>query len=164
MPHIIAFTCRRCGHCCQGEGGIVLSDEDIDRLANQLQMDRSDMLTRFAERVNDKYRLITGADTYCIFYEKGCSIHTARPDVCRAWPFFRGNIIDADSHAMAAEDCPGINTKASHTEFARQGRAYLESRGLNRKRGTGGPEALVDIPPEQPEETDYGRPGYNAHR
>lgn len=139
-----------------------MSDADIARLAGHLQLDRETMLARFAEWVGGKFRLVTGPDTYCVFYAEGCSIHPARPDVCRAWPFFRGNIIDADSHAMAAEDCPGINLEASHAEFARQGRAYLENRGLNRKRGDGVPEALADIPPEQPEEADHGRPGCDA--
>ena len=148
MPSIIAFSCQRCGHCCQGVGGIVLSDTDIERLADYIQLDKETMLSRFAEHVNGKYRLITGTDDHCIFYAVGCSIHPARPDVCRAWPYFRGNIIDAESHAMAAEDCPGINPEASHKEFARQGRAYLASQGLNRKRGEGVPEALADIPPE----------------
>jgi len=162
MSQTIAFTCQRCGHCCQGVGGIVLSDTDIDRLADHVHLDRETMLSRFAEFINGKHRLIIGTDNYCIFYTVGCSIHPARPDVCRAWPFFRGNIIDAASHAMAAEDCPGINTQASHAEFARQGRAYLASRGLNRARGEGVPEALADIPPETPEETEHGRPGFDA--
>lgn len=162
MPHAIAFTCRRCGHCCLGVGGIVLSDADIARLAEHLHLDRTSLLAQYAEWVGGKYRLITGTDTYCIFYDQGCSMHPARPDVCRAWPFFKGNIIDAGSHAMAAEDCPGINPKASHAEFARQGRAYLESHGLHRKRGEDVPEALADIPPEQPEERNHGRPGIDA--
>ncbi len=148
MQSIVAFSCQRCGHCCQGVGGIVLSDTDIARLTDHVQLDKETMLSRFAEHVNGKYRLITGQENYCIFYAEGCSIHPARPDVCRAWPYFRGNIIDPESHAMASEDCPGINPEASHKEFARQGREYLASRGLNRERGEGVPEALADIPPE----------------
>lgn len=162
MPTTVAFTCRRCGHCCQGVGGIVLSDADIARLAVHLHLDAATFLTRFAEHVGGKSRLVTGPDNACVFYAEGCSVHPARPDVCRAWPFFRGNIIDPQSHAMAAEDCPGINTGVSHAEFARQGKAYLASRGLCRARGEGVPEALADIPPEQSEETDHGRPGCDA--
>jgi hypothetical protein len=162
MSSIIAFTCRRCGHCCLGEGGIVLSAFDIERLSGHLELAPADMLARYAEHVGGKYRLTTGHNHYCIFYKEGCAIHPARPDICRAWPYFRGNIIDADSLTMAAGDCPGINRQASHAEFARQGRAYLDSRGLGRKRGADVPEALADIPSEQPEETDHGRPGFDA--
>lgn len=162
MPSVIAFTCRRCGHCCQGEGGIVLAARDIARLAAHLELSPEAMLSRFAEYVGGKHRLITGNDGYCVFYNEGCSIHPGRPDVCRAWPYFKGNIIDSESHAMASEDCPGINMKASHAEFARQGRAYLQSRGLCRSRGEDVPEALADIPPETSEETEHGRPGFDA--
>lgn len=151
MPPAVAFTCRRCGHCCLGEGGIVLSDADIDRLAGHLRLTREALLTRFAERVGGKCRLVTGPDASCVFYAEGCTIHPARPDVCRAWPFFKGNIIDPESLAMAATDCPGINPEVPHAEFARQGRAYLQSQGLDLPRGEGAPEALTDIPPEQPE-------------
>lgn len=162
MPQLVAFTCRRCGHCCQGEGGIVLSGRDIDRLAGHLGLSAAAMLARYGEYVAGKHRLTTGDDQACVFYDQGCSIHPARPDVCRAWPFFRGNIIDPESHAMAAEDCPGINPEASHAAFARQGAHYLHSRGLARKRGPDTPEALADIPPPNPEDTDHGQSGFDA--
>ena len=147
MSSVIAFACQRCGHCCEGVGGIVLSAYDIERLGDHLALDREALLARFAEYVGGRQRLITGPDDYCIFYKQGCTVHPGRPDVCRAWPYFRGNIIDADSHAMAAEDCPGINRQASHAEFARQGRAYLVERGLTRPRGEDVPEALADLGP-----------------
>lgn len=152
MPRPDAFTCRRCGHCCHGEGGIVMSPADIDRLAAHLALEAAELLTRYARFVSGKYRLIAGADGYCVFYDEGCGVHPGRPDVCRAWPYFRGNLIDADSHAMAAEDCPGINRDVPHAEFARQGREYLARHGLARARGEGVPEALVDdASPEVPE-------------
>ena len=150
MPSVVAFSCQRCGHCCEGVGGIVLSAFDIERLGDHLALDREALLQRFAEQVGGRHRLVAGPDNYCIFYEQGCAVHPARPDVCRAWPYFRGNIIDADSHAMAAEDCPGINRQAAHAEFARQGRAYLVERGLTRPRGDDVPEALADLGPETP--------------
>lgn len=150
MPTVTAFVCQRCGHCCQGVGGIVMSAADIDRLAGHVKLDHETFLARYAEFVGGRQRLVTGDDDYCIFYAQGCSVHPARPDVCRAWPYFRGNIIDADSHAMAAEDCPGINMQAPHAEFARQGRDYLTSRGLCRPRGADVPEALVETCPDNP--------------
>lgn len=162
MPHTLAFTCRRCGHCCHGEGGIVMSRGDIMRLAAHLRMEPDAMLARYALFVSGKYRLTTGPDGYCVFYAEGCGVHPGRPDVCRAWPYFRGNIIDADSHAMAAEDCPGINREVSHAEFARQGREYLARHGLSRARGEDVPEALADVAPEQTEDTEDGPSGFHA--
>jgi Fe-S-cluster containining protein len=163
MPFAVAFTCRRCGHCCQGAGGIMLSARDIARLAAHLALAPEAMLARFAERVGGKDRLVTAENGYCVFYEEGCAIHPARPDVCRAWPYFRGNIIDAASHAMAAEDCPGIDTTVPHAEFARQGLDYLRENDLAREQGTDAPRALVVLTPQPPaEEKEHGPCGCDA--
>jgi uncharacterized protein len=162
MSHPQAFTCRRCGHCCQGEGGIVLAAHDIERLCLHLELDRETLLSRYAEHVGTLPRLVSGQDGYCIFYKDGCGIHSARPDVCRAWPYFRGNIIDPDSHAMAMTDCPGINPEVSHAEFARQGKAYLVRHGLARTGGDGVPRALSDCIEEEPGEKGHGRPDLDA--
>ncbi|MEA4857065.1 MAG: YkgJ family cysteine cluster protein [Solidesulfovibrio sp.] len=162
MACLEAFTCRRCGHCCHGEGGIVMAERDIIRLADHLHLEPAVMLSRYARFVSGKYRLIAGGDGSCVFYSDGCGVHPGRPDVCRAWPYFRGNIIDADSHAMAAEDCPGINRAVPHAEFARQGREYLARHGLSRPRGDGVPEALADIAPPQAEDSANGPCGFDA--
>jgi hypothetical protein len=44
MSESLAFTCRLCGHCCQGEGGIVLAEGDIARLATHLGLSREAFL------------------------------------------------------------------------------------------------------------------------
>jgi Fe-S-cluster containining protein len=162
MPPRDVFTCRRCGHCCQGAGGIVLAERDIERLSLHLGISRAALLSRYAETVGGMPRLVSGPDGYCVFYRDGCGIHPARPDVCRAWPFFRGNILDPESLAMAREDCPGIDPEASHEEFARQGKAYLRRHGLARTGGEGVPRALVVIVEENPGETEHGRPNLDA--
>lgn len=140
----------------------MLSPHDIVRLAGHLHLAPEALLARYAEHVGGRDRLVTGDDGYCVFYDAGCSIHAARPDVCRAWPYFRGNIIDAGSHAMAAEDCPGINPEVEHGEFARQGMAYLHRHGLARAQGVGAPQALAVLPPPPDEETEHGLCGFDA--
>ncbi len=148
------FSCRRCGHCCMGRGGIVLGPTDRARLARHLGLDEASMLEQCAVLHNGKYTLRSkelceqevaampeaareldpdAVYRACLFFSpgQGCLIHEARPDVCRAWPFFRGNIVDAVSLEMARADCPGISRNADHSEFARQGLAYLRAHGLN---------------------------------
>ena len=61
---------------------------------------------------------------------KGCIVHEGKPSICKAWPFFRGNIEDAESLALAKDFCPGINPDISHEDFAREGMAYLEQERL----------------------------------
>lgn len=141
----VAFDCRMCGHCCEGKGGIILTPKDQARLAAHLHMPVNEMLDRYAElQDGGKFGIITGDDNFCVFFKdgKGCTVHPGRPDVCRAWPFFRGNIVDAVAWEMVQEDCPGINPDVSHEEFARQGREYLRAEDLLHEEDNA-PNALV---------------------
>lgn len=138
-----AFTCRRCGHCCQGQGGIVLTLRDQERLSAHLGLSLERFLSEIAETRGGKISLRTGEDDFCLFFKEGCSVHPARPDICRAWPFFKGNLEDAISWEMIQDYCPGVNPESSHEEFVRQGREYLEQHGLMKKRAPDAPEALT---------------------
>lgn len=140
-----AFDCRMCGHCCHGEGGIVVSPTDLDRLCGHTGMAPTDFTAAYCEHRNGKLKIRTGADSNCIFFEtgRGCGVHEAKPDICRAWPFFRGNLVDRESLELAKDFCPGIRPDVSHGEFAAQGRQYLESRGLVASDRTSEANALV---------------------
>lgn len=127
-----AFDCAMCGHCCEGKGGIVLGPKDLTRIAAHFDLSEEDFAARYAELHNGKLKIKNGPDGFCIFFKagKGCGVHIAKPDVCRAWPFFRGNIIDPESFALAKDYCPGINPEASHEAFAAEGRRLLTEDGL----------------------------------
>lgn len=144
MPET-SFNCQRCGHCCQGEGGIVMTARDRERLARHLNQDIAEMLSSCAESVGGKIRLRVGQDGYCVFFRQGegCGVHQGRPDICRAWPFFRGNLVDASSWEMIQTDCPGVNAAAGHDLFVREGVAYLQEHGLVHESGPEAPRALV---------------------
>ena len=126
------FDCKMCGHCCEGSGGIILSPSDLARLSTHLGMEADAVSQHYAERVNGKLKIRNGDDGRCIFFRegRGCGVHAAKPSVCRAWPFFRGNIEDPSSLALAKEYCPGIRPDASHAEFAREGLDTLRREGL----------------------------------
>ncbi len=127
-----SFFCQRCGHCCYGRGGIVVGQRDLPRLLAYFNMEKEAFLEKYTELFDGKPTLITGEDGFCYFFKEGagCTIHEARPDVCRAWPYFRGNLIDELSFAMAKEDCPGIVKDISHAVFAHDGYAYLKENQL----------------------------------
>lgn len=122
------FSCQRCGKCCEGRGGIVIGPRDLPRLCAHFGLPPEEVLERYAEYIGGKPTIRCGSDGFCMFFKAGtgCAIHPARPAVCRAWPFFRGNLVDGISFAMAREDCPGISRTASHAEFAHEGFRYLE--------------------------------------
>jgi len=138
-----AFECRMCGHCCHGEGGIVMTKKDQKRLAAFLEISIEELLEKHAHERGGKYHLNVKEDLYCIFFKEGCGVHPGRPDVCRAWPFFRGNLIDEISWEMIQEYCPGVNPKAGHKEFVKQGREYLRKEDLLRYDPETSPNALI---------------------
>ncbi len=131
MNEAAVFDCDRCGICCEGRGGIVLAPSDIRRMAAHLEMTEQTFLETWTELRGRLPSLIAGADGFCAFFQQGfgCSVHAARPDVCRAWPFFRGNLEDAGSFRMAKEDCKGIRD-VPHAAFQDAGLAYLHDHTL----------------------------------
>ena len=129
---VAVFHCRMCGHCCEGKGGIIVSPNDLVRLASFLQLPETEVIDRFGEYLGGKLQIRTGADGFCIFFKqgKGCTVHEGKPDICRAWPFFRGNLLDSESFAMAKEFCPGIDKDAPHSTFCAEGKTYLSKMNL----------------------------------
>ncbi|MFO8033108.1 MAG: YkgJ family cysteine cluster protein [Desulfohalobiaceae bacterium] len=126
-----AFECRMCGQCCQGEGGIILGSLDIQRLCKGLGLSREDFLAKYTLRQNHKTQLLS-QNGNCIFFsrDQGCLVHTHKPDICRAWPFFQGNLRDEQSWLLAQDYCPGINQDVEHQEFVHQGLEYLQQNKL----------------------------------
>jgi len=126
-----AFDCGLCGHCCEGQGGIVVSNADLIRLCEFLNLNAEDFESRWGMRRREKL-FIRSEEGSCVFFHKGegCSVHIAKPDICRAWPYFRGNLIDSESYALAKDFCPGIPQEQSHEAFVRQGLSYLVRENL----------------------------------
>ncbi|SHN55394.1 YkgJ family cysteine cluster protein [Desulfovibrio litoralis] len=126
------FECKLCGICCEGSGGIVLSEKDLKRIAEHFRLDEKTFLSKYAEFHNAKWKIKTAEDGFCVFFKKGvgCDAHIARPDICRAWPFFRGNMIDKESFELAKDYCRGLRKDATHEEFVKEGRAELLKEGL----------------------------------
>ena len=151
-----AFECRRCGHCCRGTGGIVLTIKDRARLAAHLGMTINAFTAAYGDRKGGKLHLGVREDSLCVFFEDGCAVHPARPDICRAWPYFRGNLADAVSWEMSFEYCTGINPDVSHEEFVRQGLASLLAQGIDVTDDPEAPNALcldgIKVPrrPDEP--------------
>lgn len=141
------FDCRMCGICCEGKGGIVVSPTDLPRICAFLQQKPAEFIAVYGEQHNGKLKIRTGDDGFCVFFVqgKGCSVHPAKPDICRAWPFFRGNMVDAQSFTMAKDFCAGIAPDANHAAFVAEGRAYLAEQNLKADDPSTEANALMDI-------------------
>ena len=126
------FSCHGCGHCCEGEGGIVVSSSDLARLIGHLTISAEEFEQSYGVRRGGKLFVRTGEDGNCIFYQAGlgCKVHAAKPNICRAWPFFRGNLIDPESLDLSRHFCPGIPRDLDFQSFVRQGLSYLVAQGL----------------------------------
>ena len=142
------FDCKRCGHCCFGEGGIVVGPRDLPRLCAELGLDAASFIARYTYERGGKIKIRSTDNKYCVFFVpgKGCSVHEAKPDICRAWPFFRGNLVDSASLALAKEFCPGIAADIKHDDFVREGLHYLEEHSLTASDPIKEANALMVLP------------------
>lgn len=126
------FDCKCCGHCCEGSGGILVSPREVERLCLFLNMPCEAFKEQYTEEANGKLRLCTSKSGFCVFFTEGvgCGVHEAKPDVCRAWPFFRGNLIDPVSLELAKDYCPGIPKDMKFDDFVNEGVHYLHEADL----------------------------------
>lgn len=83
------FECQRCGACCRWEGHVILTDEDIARLAVATALSEVDFIERYTILAANRCQLSLAeqADGSCIFLkEDRCSVYEARPRQCRSFP------------------------------------------------------------------------------
>lgn len=90
------FTCRQCGHCCQGEGFVSATPEECRQIAEFLGMEVEAFLEQYTREVSEEeYWLLDGEgrEIPCIFLEQDsqgkyyCRINSVKPRQCRDFPF-----------------------------------------------------------------------------
>lgn len=109
----------------------MLSRQDIKRLCQGLGLAQQEFLAAYTVTHEHKTTLIS-KNGNCVFFQEGqgCLVHSHKPDICRAWPFFQGNLLDEQSWLLAQDYCPGLNPNVQHREFVRQGLKYLGQENL----------------------------------
>ena len=128
----LRFHCTRCGNCCTGDPGYVwLSDVEIARLAEFLELPQDEVLARYCRKIGTRWSLRerrTRQGNYdCIFLKEVpvesvreggqrvmhlkriCEVYEVRPLQCRTWPFWEGNLANESRWKDAATRCPGMN-------------------------------------------------------
>lgn len=91
------FRCRACGKCCQNRSDITLLAFDVYRLARYLGRTPAEIIGRYCERFegeNSGLPLVAlcmePPKRACPFLRnKRCSVHKAKPGVCRMYPLAR---------------------------------------------------------------------------
>lgn len=107
-------VCSECeGNCCIGESGYIwINANEIDKLANHLNLLVDDFTKKYLRKVSYKYSLVEkklSEDNYaCIFFDiekKQCSIYEYRPQQCRTFPFWN---YFKDKVNEVKQECPAI--------------------------------------------------------
>jgi len=106
----IRFACQPgCTRCCDQQGFVYLTGEDLLRAARYLRMTPAEFEKRYVYRTRRLLRLRKPRNRQCPFLlEGGCGIHPAKPTQCRLFPFWPELVGSRRAWARAARLCPGI--------------------------------------------------------
>lgn len=107
----LRFTCQpNCSVCCQVEGEVYLSKQDLLKAAAFLNLAPETFEQQYCIRTRSQLRFRKPPDRQCHFHRDNCcSIHPAKPTQCRAFPFWPELLESESAWAEAAQYCPGMN-------------------------------------------------------
>ncbi len=131
----LRFSCQFCGECCRGfeEGEVYLYLDDIQRLADVLNLKGKSGLKKFAKKYlkivsdsfywkepgakrgkNYSFKTLSfkfiGDDEHCEFLgdDNKCIIYDAAPFQCRSFPFWKMMVSDPKNMEEYSKKCPGL--------------------------------------------------------
>lgn len=97
-----SFKCRQCGVCCRWTGHVLLTGEDLVRLAAASGLSEEVFIDQYTVLAANRRQLslADAPDGACILLKDGlCSLYEARPAQCREFP-----------HGWrVAEGCPALD-------------------------------------------------------
>lgn len=107
----VRFTCQRgCINCCDQQGFVYLTEDDVKRAAKFTGMSRRAFEAKYIYRTRHQRRFRKPRDKQCPFLlGQGCGIHPAKPTQCRTFPFWPELVEHpAAWKRTGAAFCPGI--------------------------------------------------------
>jgi len=108
------FECQAgCTKCCERKGFVYLTEHDIPLIARFLGMDAGEFERRHVYRTKHLRRLRIPRPPCPFLREEGCSIHPAKPEQCRSFPFWPELVSDKKEWRKTAAWCPGIKSSGS---------------------------------------------------
>jgi Fe-S-cluster containining protein len=120
----LKFSCKRCSSCCRYDSGYVfLSEKDLKKLADSLNMDKDRFVRTYCRWVTgmqeaESLSLKEKSNKDCVFWDSGCSVYSFRPLQCSSFPFWPSILSSSESWKIAATACPGMNTGELHSQKA----------------------------------------------
>ena len=126
------FECRQCGDCCRGYGGTFVSKRDIDAIASFIGTNPESFVANYC-RLSGKRPLLTQKDDgYCIFWDRICTIHPVKPQMCRRWPFIESVLKDVANWRIMASMCPGMRAEAPESRVKECVRKAFRDESIDR--------------------------------
>jgi Fe-S-cluster containining protein len=106
----LRFECTRCGSCCKRPGAVFLREQEVDRIASHLGATREALRAHHVRPDEDHGWIIDVPDgEACPFLRDDlCIIHEAKPDQCRAYPFWWEILSSKRRWEQEAQRCEGI--------------------------------------------------------
>ncbi len=107
------FNCKKCGDCCRGYGGTFVSLADVKAIAAYVGTDPDAFVANCCESSGGRPVLARAENGCCMFWDQVCTIHPAKPRMCKAWPFIESVLTDVANWHIMASVCPGMRTDVS---------------------------------------------------
>lgn len=106
----LRFRCTRCGGCCRGAGNVWVSDDEIARLARDLELSDEDFRAGYTRRSGRGIVLRQQRNQDCVFWSasSGCQVYEQRPRQCRSYPFWQAIVHSRNDWEDESDSCPGI--------------------------------------------------------
>lgn len=106
----LRFACQPgCTRCCNQQGFVYLSEDDLRRAARFLRLRPTEFERRYVYRTRHLLRFRKPRGRQCPFLlENGCAIHPAKPTQCRLFPFWPELVSSRRAWRQTARLCPGI--------------------------------------------------------
>ena len=91
MKPIEQFQCKRCGICCKWEGPVRVSEQEIEAIANFLNIPVQEFIQNHTVLTPDRksLSLMEKNDGSCVYYDdeaKGCVLQSVKPQQCKDFP------------------------------------------------------------------------------
>jgi Fe-S-cluster containining protein len=106
----VRFECQPgCTACCEQQGFVYLTEDDLKRIAGYVGMTAQEFERRHVYRTRNLLRLRVPREQQCMFLrDGGCSIHAVKPVQCRTFPFWPELVGSKREWKKTARWCPGI--------------------------------------------------------
>ena len=106
----VRFTCQPgCTKCCDQDGYVYLSEEDLAKAAKFTGMSKRAFEAKYVYRTRHEMRFRKPRQKQCPFLgEQGCNIHPAKPTQCRTFPFWPEILESKKAWLATGNFCPGV--------------------------------------------------------